>query len=397
MPLIETLLRDALDSVPAPRTADPRQQIARRVRRVRTQRRVGVVLGVAAIAAAVIAPVTLLGGSSGQPHAVFATTPPHSATWKLTDLSPEGVTYAADSVWVSGSGTSSTPRWYVDRLDPATGDRLMHIDVPGPINFVSTGLGYVWAYGGGDGAYPKSSIVLLDPSTGHFVAAKTIAADQGGPSSVAFARDSAWFVLSDSREIARARLTDAGNLKVTTVALPQGQDNPSIAATGDGTVWVGPVNGQVVKVVPQGRFGLRLSMSSGWPGRMLATGGTHSIWTTEAASPKSRVSLLSPALLKGCVSCAYSPRLFQGFAAYSVEQTGRDLWIGGHNHVAFYADAKRSPDGPPTTKLAISGADGSPVDVLSMSATSRTLYFVTDQEDGVHVWTPSTASPGTAG
>jgi hypothetical protein len=394
MTRVEDALRAALDDAPMPQPTapDPVGRLATRYRRARRRRAVGTGIAALAVVAAVAVPVALLTGAKTKPAPVIhpPKTPPPTQTWRVHDLVSEGVAYADGSVWVSGSGTSSHPRWYVDRLDATDGHELAHIEVPGPISFVTAGLGKVWVYGGGDGGYPQSSIAVVDPTTDAVVASTTIPPGQGGPDKPAFADGSAWFVLGDTSRIGRATVqTRGGKVGLTFRSFPFAAHyagNPGIAATGAGALWLGPVHGTVVRIVPRAGSG-RLGRSFTWPGKILATAGPSSVWTTEGASPRSRVSALQPALLAEGDSLAYNPRLSQNMPAFEVVGDLHGLWLGGNTSLAFFGHDAMLSDGRPTAVLRTRDQ------ILTLAAVRNQVYYTTDLEEAVYVWSPAAAQP----
>lgn len=391
MSRIEELLREALADAPTPQPSvlDPRTQVARRVRAARLRRYTAIsVAAVAAVLAATLTPALLINGHSTPPPPGHRPSPAPGQgslhTWRVPGVYVEGATWAAGSVWLSGSSVSSNAEtWSLVRMTPA-GREVSRSTVPGPVIRAAYGLGRIWLYGGGDGAHPESVIDVLDPTTGHLVATTTVPPGRGGPQHVAFAHGSAWFALGDVPQLMRVTLV-GGQLRTSTLAIAT--TNASIAATGDGQLWLGRENGKVTEVLPAGT-GARLGPSYGWSRPLFSAAGAGAVWTTDGATASSRVIQLDPSALAAGDSVAQLDRVLPGFAATMAVQNSAGLWIGADSALAFYSPAAlQSGAAQPTARIRISGdGDAALVQLVPLGASS---VFV-DTNGTVRTWTPGT-------
>jgi hypothetical protein len=396
MSQIEELLREALADSPTPPMSapDPVGRLTRRVRTVRRRRfATASVLAAAAVTAAAVTPAVLLSNDAHPRQAPPAHQPTPAPvqksgslqTWRVPGVDVEGVTYAAGSVWLSGSRASgNTEGWRVVRMNPSTGKEISRVQVPGPVSWAAYGLGRIWLFGGGDGAFPQSVIDVLDPATGHLVASTTIPPSKGGPQpQVAFAHGSVWFPLGDVPELLRVTLT-GHQLRTSTLVI--GTTSASIAATGDGKLWLGRAHGKVTEVLPTSS-GARLGRSNGWSSPLLSAAGSGAVWTTDGASASSRVIQLDPAALAVGDSAAQLDRVLPGFAATVAVQNSTGLWIGGDTELAFYSTAALSTGTyPPTAKVKVPVSDGATI--VQLAPVGASVVFV-DSTGQVRRWTPS--------
>jgi hypothetical protein len=236
---IRELLREATEDLPV-NLADP----VRLLRRAATRRRrklatIGCV--VVAVLVAIIVPLLLWNGPGSATLVAPKPTPVTHHGAVVQNWAPDDGEVAAGfgSIWgMQCCGGSTKPSW-VDRLDPTTGQRLAHIDLPGPTTTIAVGAGYVWTIGATDGG--PSSISAIDPVTSHVIT-MPLPNPKAEPYNIAFAHGSAWVTMQLLNQVWRLTPTASdgfGNNPTFERSIVEVSGGPtSIATTGDGALWV---------------------------------------------------------------------------------------------------------------------------------------------------------------
>lgn len=388
MTQIEDLVRQALAQTPAaPASTDPLAALDRRVRRAR--RRLAVAAGAvtAAVAAAVVVPLAVL-GDNGKPSNVGVVNPP---TPKAS--APTGTTTLWDNgaIWVSTADRqqwllyTNGPDYYVGRV--ADGSVREPVKVQLPADYVVTGENVVWVVGGGDGGPTGSRLTAIDTRTGDVV---TRAFDHVELSYATTAGDSLYIVQTDSVGQAVDRVDLVGGA-VSVVASKVFDQLEEIVTTSDDHVWVHTA-GHFVELVPD-VSGFHEGASARWGGQLNGPAG-RSVWTYA----DNRLDCLdavhedaAPSLSQGC-------RLYMGGdvgqAVGSVDTglfvsivSGLDAapdvgigWFDSHD-----VQAKNSQPWGPTAYL-------SGVQVITMARDpAGGVDYVDDQGQLVH-WDPAAGS-----
>lgn len=368
MSQIEELLREALAQTPTTATTvDPVGALDRRVRRAR--RRLAVGSGVAAIAVvvAVLVPLAALRGHGTNRLQVAHTPTPTPSTrsgsgaevWVKAPHARGVATgddgSGSDGVWGLVEGKSGADQ--VAHFD-AEGVVDKHFDVPGPVDFISVGLGYVWAYGGGDGAYGDLSVVnRVDPATGKLSTLHIHG--KGAPYSMVFTAQSALVALSAANQVARVSGV-TGSLGVHQAVRVPGQPTDMVAA-GDGTVWV---RESLAKKwaqldVADGKLAVKQTVS--WAGPLFGFSHDDTVWTSDS---KTRIVEITPSYLSSAVSAAYGRRIATPRQPLAVvaEADGGGIYVATGSYdgtanpesvgISYYSDdAVQAEDGRATARL----------------------------------------------
>jgi len=270
---IEDLVRQALAATPtAPSSTDPLAALDRRVRRARRMIAAGACAVTAAVAAAIVVPLAVLGGD-GSPNSVKVVTPPTP-----NPSAPEGtsVLWPSGAIWTS---TADRQQWllytsgsdyYVGRV--ADGSVHEPVKVQLPADYVVTGENVVWVVGGGDGGSAGSRLTAIDTRTGDVV---TRAFDHVQLSYAATAHDSLYVVQSDAtgQAVDRVDLVDGA---VSVVASSPFDQPEEIVTTSDDHVWVHTAK-HFVELIPD-PAGFHQGATARWDGQLNGPAGL-SVWT----------------------------------------------------------------------------------------------------------------------
>jgi sugar lactone lactonase YvrE len=311
----EDLLREALSSTTVDPSADVLHGLDRRIRRARRRAAALAGMAAAAVAAAVAVPiVTVAQGGPTSRHVSITHLPtvpkPQRANVWLTGGARQVATgddgTEGGGIWALTDGTdtaASADSADVVGFDPATGRVLHRYTVPGPVDYVSVGLGYVWAYGGGDGGSGNLSVIdRVDPKTGHVDTLQIHG--KGAPSSMGFASQAAYVTLAVADQVARVSGV-GGPLKLSQVVTVPGQPE-SLTVAMDGTVWVEESLAKKWAHLDVADGHLRILSTVDWPGRIFGLASAGYLWTADSPD---RVVELDPTKLSAGVSVAYGDRV----------------------------------------------------------------------------------------
>jgi hypothetical protein len=312
---LEDLIRDALAPTATATATDPVGALARRVRRARRRLAVGAGVAAAVVAAAVVVPLAALGGNGvSNGHLGVAnspsTGPTPTAKTAVPDVWMQDVIAVAsgddgspnEAVWAMG-GSDPVNSATLMKLDPVTGKVLRRVTVPGPVDFLTVGLGYVWAYGGGDGGYGNLSVIdRVDPASGKVHTLRIHG--KGAPYSMVFTAQGAYVSLAVRDEVVRVSGV-GGRLGLYLPVHVPGQPT-NMVVTGDGNVWVQEsLRHKWAELdVADGRS--KLVHTYSWNGPVSAFSHDNTVWTSDS---KTRVVEITPSYLSSGVSVAYGNRV----------------------------------------------------------------------------------------
>jgi len=316
----EDLLREALASTPVDPNTDVLYGLEARIKRARRRLAVAGSVAVCVVAAAIVVPLATLSIGGSKASGVHVTTTPTplptppptpvrgsdgTATWL-----PSGAT----QVDVGDDGSGRTGVWALTRgtapdtgvvvgFDPASGATTHRILVPGPVDFLSVGLGYVWAYGGGDGGSGSLSVIdRVNPQSGKVDTLRITGA--GGPSSMAFTAQGAYVTLSAANKVVRVSDVTGPLSQQQSLAVP-GQPE-WLTVVDDGTAWVeeGQAHRWAHLDLSDGQ--MRVVETQPWSGRLFGLSHDGYVWTSDDPG---RVIELSPGTLTAGVSVSYGNRV----------------------------------------------------------------------------------------
>jgi hypothetical protein len=378
---IEDLVRQALAETPtASPTTDPLAALDRRVRRARRWIAAGACGVTAAVVAAVVVPLAVLGDNS-SPQNVKVITPP----------TPKSLPAGTTSLWPSGAVSSATDssgqRWvlykegehnYLQPIGNTGVDKLT--SVQGPADYLVAGEGVLWVVGtaSGEPGDTRSRITAINTDTGN---SATI--EQTQLSGAAASGHSLYVIESDASGayVARIDFDSTGMGDTGEVVMPGAQE---IVATAQGHLWV-HADGRLVELTPTQR-GFITGESVDWgSGAVLAPTLPRSagdgVWADDG-----RLIALTPSALAGCVSCAEGDRVFVSGHPSAVVETHDGLFVAiPGSGIDFYAaDVLASGNTPVTASLR-------GVETVSMVAGPDTGVDVTDSQGRLFHWDPAGA------
>jgi hypothetical protein len=388
---IEELLRATLAETPTViPTSDPLGALDGRIRTARRRVAFGATLAGAAVAAAVVVPVTQLGSEGkGAGKVIVGTTPSDTPT-----PTPSGLAQQTD-VWAAGHGVATNDgRGHsfvvtefgngatrsLAELGP-NGTVLHRYTLPESALFVSQREGTAWVWGGGDGAFPISQVTAVE-------------IPGGTPQSFAFPRGEqvvdlaiteggqAWAVGVDKV----VQLTVSGGAVHITATVPMAGAR-RIVVTSAGHLWV-QADTRLVELVPTGgpgSSGARQGVSVHWAGALFAASSQGDLLWVE--NNTRQIALLDPvaesqgssgALAGGVLDLPRRPALVapDGAGGIFVAFTG-----GG---AAYYDAAALKADGPPTAQLSPDA-----VEVETMALTLDGGLLMQDYGGTVLHWRPT--------
>ena len=302
MTQIEDLVRQALAETPtAPSSTDPLAALDRRVRRARRMIAVGACAVTAAVAAAIVVPLAVLGGDGSPNGLEVARTPtPTSSPAPSTPLQPVEMWWkpGADGL-ARGMTTGGGSSWLVvERNDGAhalvqfgpTGDKLSETPIATPADFVASGGGDLWVWGGGDGQNPDALLQLVDPADASARPISLTLADSA-IFDVAVIGDDAWVTVPD--QVLQVRKVNGA---LTVVSRTDLKGAGQIVATENGHLWV-QADQQLVELAPTGGSGPETAATENWSGGLLAASSGDTVWSTD--DPQRAVELDPTALGAG--------------------------------------------------------------------------------------------------
>ncbi len=292
---IRELLREATADLGM--DGDPVARVSRAATRHRQRTGFGAIVAVAVAVAAIVGPLSLVGGGGSKVSPAKPT--PNVETGVQHWTKDDGVAAARfGSVWGLDQQTAT-----VDQLDPSSGKRLAQIPLPAPASQIAAGSGYVWVIGSSSASGGTVQISAIDPKT-HNVTSRTISPTNAKPFAVAFADHSAWVTVPNRNQVWRFRVTpstaaDSAAPLLTMTGVGVVGRPTTIATTGNGVIWVqqaamkrlsriDPIVNSVVKTVS-------------WPGMVFAPAGHSTLWATFRSHT---ILQLTPQFLSSCSACA---------------------------------------------------------------------------------------------
>jgi hypothetical protein len=262
---IEELVRGSLRTAPGvtPSVSDPIAAVTSRVRRIL---RVwgGGALAMAAVAAAVVVPLSLASRTGGQGGGVLpgsrGPTPSSSSSgssspgltvWQQHDAA--AVTAGGGWLWeLERSPKAQDGSGHLAKVDPRTHAQVQKWNVAAPYDFVAYGLDHVWAWGGGDGGYPDGRLQVIDVASG---ATRTWTSPGRGFGGVAFLDGHAWVTAGSTIW----EFDAGGRHKLSVTALGSGVTEPAAIFAAAGKLEVQTSSTSIQYVVPNpGGVGARL-------------------------------------------------------------------------------------------------------------------------------------------
>lgn len=306
---IEDLVREALAATPtAPANTDPLAGLDRRVRRARRRLAVGACAVTAAVAAAIVVPLAVLGGN-GKPNSVNIVNPP---TPSPTASPPPGTTVLSSqgAVWIS---TDSDGHAWLLEQNPAISDQYYvaqvgpngpgkGFNVPGPADYVVASDNVIWVVGAGVAGDDMSRLTAIDTRTGDVV---TLALQHQYLSFAGAVDDGLYVDRTDATgghvDLFELRSGDIESVQSTPVSSPG-----EIASSEKGHVWVRS-DKKLVELIPK-TDGFQSGATVEWPGEIYGPTGADSLgdslWAYDG-----RIIGLTPKNLLGCLSCAEGWRI----------------------------------------------------------------------------------------
>ena len=279
---IEDLVREALATTPVPTTTDPLGSLERRVRRARRWLAAGAGAVTAAVVAAVVVPLAVLGGTDAGKVDVINTPTPSS-----THATQPGVTQLRSSGAISLSAAPGEQPWllYRDSADPASGSFLAFVgpdgsvthDIPisAPADAVVAGAHTVWVVGT-DPASAAGTVTAVDPFD-NTTRSRTLEGEVLGEAAVI---GDSLYVLANDDAGTTVRRFDMSNDGVDqsgeALPIPQATE---IVATTDGHLWV-HAHDSFVELIPT-RSGINHVATERWAGPLLAPSSNGAVWTTD--------------------------------------------------------------------------------------------------------------------
>jgi hypothetical protein len=262
---IRELLRAATDDLVVD-TPDPVGETSRAATRHRRTWAATVAV-IAAVAAAVVIPLSVTGGH-GSTQPVAPSPKPTRERAVIQTWEPDDVEAAAGfgSIWgLSAAGNGNPGRSWVDQLNPATGARIHRFSIPAPTTQIGVGAGRVWVIGQNAGGGGTSYITAIDPNNDR-VKSLRLTNPLAEPYDIAFADGSAWVTMQLLNQVWRLTPTVTAG---TSDGIAKGTIDVSggptrIATTGNGAIWVQRETGnRLTHIVPTIKAG-RLTQSVVW-------------------------------------------------------------------------------------------------------------------------------------
>jgi hypothetical protein len=249
-----------------------------------------------------------------DPHRVSPPTTAfdRAATLRIDAPGASSVSLADGVLWVARQPEPG--KWILERRDSESGALLSSIPMPGVVQKVMAGRGFVAAYGGGDGAVPQGGVAIIDTSTNAVVEATGWGRGEVvSPYQAVAVGGTIWVA-----DVVLGRL-----VRFERSADPiHGFDVPgaptALAAMGDGTLWYRDANSGTIKHFDP-KTG-KVDASESWSTPMFAGDGDV-VW----ASDGERLVELRPALLAQGQSVALGARLPVDATVVVADPTG--LWV----------------------------------------------------------------------
>jgi len=382
---IEDLVRQALTETPTavPTTTDPLAALDRRVRRARRWLAAGAGAVTAAIVAAVVVPLALLGGN-GSPNSLVVQ---HSPT--PAPSNPPGVT----TWWPSGAESvagpyprNGAPLWVLIKdtdttvIGPVNPNEMSEsYPVSEPADYVVPAQGVEWVVGTDHGSNTVRVTALDNGSNG--VSTLTVSGSVvNTPTAVG---DSLYLLTSE------ASSTFVRHFVLSNDGIDQSQPlvldgATKIAATSKGHVWV-QGRQKLYEVITTGNA-VREDSAVDWSGDIYGPTGVNSNGDDLWAYDGDRLIDLLPKNLLSCVSCAEGWRINVAARPTAVV-TGEDgsLFVATTTGIYFYSAQDVHGSGTYGAPLPVSG-------VTSMAADpSGGVDYVTPQGELDH-WDPQGAT-----
>lgn len=392
MTQIEDLVRQALaETSPAPSSTDPLATLDRRVRRARRWITAGACTATAAVVAAVVVPLAVLGGNSSPTDVGVGRTPRPSPS--ASNLPGVTTLVTSGAQWVAGAAGEQP--WLLMKDEQGTyvgqvGRDLSaeRVPVDDQSSRLAVGQHEVWVWGtNGSGT---AGMVTVIPSSGpaHELAVRGQVLGVGAVSSDAL------YVISHGDAgvgVYRYELTPHG-IATSKLELPVVNN---VVATADGDVWA-QSGTKLVEVTSSGTS-MRKGLVVDWgTGALLgATTGSNEEGRDGLWADDGRVIGLSPKLLAGCVSCAEGYRVpaagrpgaiaepSQGGLYISVVEVRGPGWQG-HDDIGLYYYSPASVKG--NTEITASLDD---VRATSLAADPNGGVDYVDDQGHLNHWDPT--------
>jgi hypothetical protein len=259
-------------------------------------------------------------------------------------------------IWALKCCGGTLGQTWVDELDPATGNRLTRIALPGPATSVAAGAGRVWTIGATDGG--QSAISMIDPATRH-VDTMALTDPLAEPDDIAFANGSAWVTFRLLDQVWRLTATSSG-MEKSVLAVPRTPTH--IATTGDGQLWVAQEagGGSVTRILATPKSA-RLGTSKPWAGAIYTAHTGNSLMWGTTADLHSVVPLL-PSRIGGnaCINCNLPLAAVTG-QIEAVAATSRGVFVSARGapnstgHTTFFGFHALSRTRRPPARITDSG------------------------------------------
>ncbi|MBV9872853.1 MAG: hypothetical protein JO214_19735 [Frankiaceae bacterium] len=381
MTQIEDLLRAALNETPAPRptTVDPMSDLERRIGRARMRIGTAAVAAVAVVVAAIVVPLSLVGGSHDR------VVRPAVQPWAgRADFAVAG----AGAVWTLAAHPAGSTTYAVEQRDPSTGSvehRYPVRDVTAP-DGMWFGLGQVWIANGGETTTTQTiKLVAVDAATGS-VASSSLDLP-GIVTSIAFSGDGHAWLASRGRvyELYRSRSrlgappilgsNDSGAVTL----LPVPEPRPGALLATDGAQALPPISLENATQAPA-------DYPSTW--LPVASAGGADVWATDGlpgAGAGGRQLVREHVDATGSVSIQTRIQLLGDFEAMVAAPDGIYAWTrsGSQGRIAYYPSSELARSNPQPHAL----LDADPAHVVTDPAGG---LVVVGADQRLERWVPPT-------
>jgi hypothetical protein len=378
---IEELVRRALAETPtATSTTDPLATLDRRVRRARRWLAAGAVGVAAAVVAAVVVPIAVLGGN-GAPNSVGVARPtptpsvsnPPGVTTYVTSGARWVGTAPADDPW--GLVNSGEGNYYVTQVGGGVNGQAEVVS--GPANYVVPGIGVAWVVG----SDATSSTSRVSAVTAAGVVTRVFDSATLGSGVVV---DHSLYV----RTGAAVERMDVSNDAIEVSATIPVASIGEVAASQKGHVWVQSGTNKLVELLPTAT-GMKTGVTVEWTGDIYGPTGRDSSGDDLWAYDGDRLIGLTPSNLQAGVSVAEGWRItVAGRPTAVATDTNGGLFVAVNKGIYYYPPKDVQGSGMITEQpLAVSG-------VTSMAADPNGGIDYVDDHGQLSRWDP-TASAAT--